>query len=192
MGFSDFLCDLIDNCFDSLEEKVDNSFNTLDKIVNPKEHKKDTITLGDFKKNHEIIVPNRDLPHIPIDKSKLGMVIDNFEDSIKLGLFRRLKSDDDMPSLGDHIFVQRSVYTHHGIYIGNGQVIHYLSDMIKVDNIDIFKDGATLCVMSTKASPTKYTSNEIVGRAYSRVGEDKYNLIFNNCEHFARWCRNND
>ena len=26
-------------------------------------------------------------------------------------------------------------------------------------------------------------------RALSRLGENKYNLIFNNCEHFAIWCK---
>lgn len=27
-----------------------------------------------------------------------------------------------------------------------------------------------------------------MNRAYSRIGEDDYNLIFNNCEGFACWC----
>lgn len=26
-------------------------------------------------------------------------------------------------------------------------------------------------------------------RALSRLGEEKYHLITNNCEHFVRWCR---
>lgn len=30
--------------------------------------------------------------------------------------------------------------------------------------------------------------SEIVERANSRVGEKGYNLLSNNCEHFARWC----
>lgn len=30
---------------------------------------------------------------------------------------------------------------------------------------------------------------ETVERAYSRLGEAKYNLISNNCEHFAMWCK---
>ena len=28
-----------------------------------------------------------------------------------------------------------------------------------------------------------------VERAESRLGEHKYNLLFNNCEHFASWCK---
>ena len=34
-----------------------------------------------------------------------------------------------------------------------------------------------------------YSPKETVERAKSRLGEDKYNLAFNNCEHFALWCK---
>jgi phage shock protein A len=29
----------------------------------------------------------------------------------------------------------------------------------------------------------------VIHRAQSRLGERKYNLLFNNCEHFATWCK---
>ena len=34
-----------------------------------------------------------------------------------------------------------------------------------------------------------YSPKETMERALSRVGEDKYNLLLNNCEHFAIWCK---
>jgi len=34
-----------------------------------------------------------------------------------------------------------------------------------------------------------YSPEETVARAKSRLGEDKYMLPFNNCEHFAIWCK---
>lgn len=34
-----------------------------------------------------------------------------------------------------------------------------------------------------------YSPEETVARAYSRLGEERYNLITNNCEHFAMWCK---
>lgn len=34
-----------------------------------------------------------------------------------------------------------------------------------------------------------YSPNETIQRAQSRLGENKYNLFFNNCEHFAIWCK---
>lgn len=41
---------------------------------------------------------------------------------------------------------------------------------------------------------TLYSPEETVERAESQLGkgeerEDKYNIIFNNCEHFALWCK---
>lgn len=35
----------------------------------------------------------------------------------------------------------------------------------------------------------KYSSEETLKRAYSRIGESKYSVILNNCEHFAMWCK---
>ncbi|MCQ2417040.1 MAG: lecithin retinol acyltransferase family protein [Oscillospiraceae bacterium] len=34
-----------------------------------------------------------------------------------------------------------------------------------------------------------YTPEETVARARSRIGETDYNLLTNNCEHFAIWCK---
>lgn len=34
-----------------------------------------------------------------------------------------------------------------------------------------------------------FSDKETVERAMSRLGEDKYNLVTNNCEHFAIWCK---
>lgn len=34
-----------------------------------------------------------------------------------------------------------------------------------------------------------YSPEETIARARSRIGEKEYNLITNNCEHFAIWCK---
>ncbi|MBZ9634683.1 lecithin retinol acyltransferase family protein [Clostridium sp. FP1] len=34
-----------------------------------------------------------------------------------------------------------------------------------------------------------YSPEETVQRAHERMGESKYNLVTNNCEHFAIWCK---
>lgn len=34
-----------------------------------------------------------------------------------------------------------------------------------------------------------YSPDETIQRARSRLGEAKYNLVTNNCEHFAIWCK---
>ncbi len=90
--------------------------------------------------------------------------------------------------LGDHIIAYRVGYSHHGIYAGDDRVVHYLNDGVTDDSLDIFKSN-----MPTRKALhpiRKYSTKETVTRAYSRLGEDKYNVVFNNCEHFANWCIN--
>jgi hypothetical protein len=36
--------------------------------------------------------------------------------------------------------------------------------------------------------PQKFDAREVVRRARSRLGEDRYRLLTNNCEHFCEWC----
>lgn len=45
-----------------------------------------------------------------------------------------------------------------------------------------------LCITNGKKYKI-YSANETIERALSRVGENKYNLLLNNCEHFAIWCK---
>lgn len=101
------------------------------------------------------------------------------------------------PNVGDHVYVLRPAdtiksptilsYTHHGIYIGEGKVIHYLASSVTYDTLDVFRAGYK--VRLKEDSIACYSAEEIVDRANSRLGENEYNLVFNNCEHFCRWCR---
>jgi len=99
---------------------------------------------------------------------------------------------------GDILFVDKGLYKHYGIYAGDGVVIHYLDKTgnfganIKVQeaSVDDFACGAEIkvCHLDEKKY-TLYSGEETLRRAYSRLGEKNYNLIFNNCEHFAVWCK---
>lgn len=95
---------------------------------------------------------------------------------------------------GDHLRIERGAYTHHGIYVGNGNVVHYSQGYDKVPEIREvkFKDFAGMSkvyIVPQEESPLRFTPQEAVKRAYSRLGERNYNLIYNNCENFVRWCR---
>ena len=99
-------------------------------------------------------------------------------------------------SIGSHIKVSRGFYTHHGIYCGDDTVIHY-SGMsnggskggITETSLEEFLGDAPSCqIVHYADSDIKYSRSEVIQRAYSRIGEDDYNLIFNNCEGFACWC----
>ena len=87
---------------------------------------------------------------------------------------------------GDHLVVGRTAYTHHGIYIGNGTVIHYSDDNgVEAISLDQFKQGKQVCVRHYDKS--NYSPTKRVKRAKSRLGENEYCLVTNNCEHLATW-----
>ncbi|PLP99476.1 lecithin retinol acyltransferase family protein [Cupriavidus pauculus] len=95
--------------------------------------------------------------------------------------------------VGSHLVSERDGYTHHGIYVGNEQVIHYggFDGGLKrrpVESISLraFAAGAGV---SIHAEPDAvYAGHAVVARARSRLGEDSYRLLTNNCEHFCAWC----
>lgn len=97
---------------------------------------------------------------------------------------------------GSHLSVSKGLYDHHGIYIGNNQVIHYFGfseafkkGAIEQTTLENFLGGSDqFTVVHYPSSTAIYTNEEIVNRAYRCLGEDNYNLLFNNCEHFACWC----
>ena len=127
------------------------------------------------------------------NKQIVGEKIENLINSpgnlLQIGKIKKGEFD-----LGEHLFVRRGIYTHHGIYIGNGYVIHYSQssgDIVEIHpvSIDEFSKGDTIFYLPRSKSPLTYTEEQAVERAWSRVGEENYNLIINNCEQFVRWCR---
>jgi hypothetical protein len=99
-------------------------------------------------------------------------------------------------ALGDQIYVYRpllnlqGVYQHHGIDCGDGTVIHYRkpSEIIERTSIDTFSWGNKI-YKRDYLDGFCFITMVVVNRAISRLGEQKYNLLFNNCEHFATWCK---
>lgn len=96
---------------------------------------------------------------------------------------------------GDQIYVLRpfvglsGIYEHHGIDCGDGTVIHFR----KLDEATIARTSIVEFAMGrqifVKDYPVCYIPDIVVTRAESRLGEQNYNLLTNNCEHFATWCK---
>jgi Lecithin retinol acyltransferase len=94
---------------------------------------------------------------------------------------------------GDHIYVHRLGYTHHGIDCGYGTVIHYTGEVgqktsaaVRHSSIREFAAGGKVHIKQYgRCHDIQYT----LVMAKSRLYENSYNLIFNNCEHFATWCK---
>ncbi|MDX9989707.1 lecithin retinol acyltransferase family protein [Thiothrix unzii] len=100
------------------------------------------------------------------------------------------------PKIGSHLVTPRKGYTHHGIYIGNGKVIHYsgLADgfeagPVEEATLEKFSNGRGFTVKEYE-SPV-FSGIAVVERARSRVGESLYSVFSNNCEHFCLWCIQN-
>ncbi|HDR7898475.1 MULTISPECIES: lecithin retinol acyltransferase family protein [Bacillus cereus group] len=82
---------------------------------------------------------------------------------------------------------------HYGIYDGDGWVYHFTGDSIgnariKFTTLKDFEKGGIAYIENVYGA--RYDVEEIIRRASSQVGSDfgGYNLLKNNCEHFAYWC----
>lgn len=126
--------------------------------------------------------------------SEPQLLIDLAEDQKEIWIRRN-------PNKGNHIKVNRGVYTHHGVYISDDEVIHFTgteddsildwskNEVIKTD-IEYFLRGGELEVKEYTDDELKdlYPVEHIVSYARACLGNREYNLIFNNCEHFANTC----
>lgn len=97
------------------------------------------------------------------------------------------------PQIGAHLETPRHTCTHHGIYVGDGKVIHYAGFSRSwragpVEEVDVieFAFGHPLRVVAQPHA--RYSAQQIVQRARSRLGEHAFHLLRNNCEHFCNWC----
>jgi Lecithin retinol acyltransferase len=95
--------------------------------------------------------------------------------------------------LGTHLTSPRRGYVHHGIYAGQGRVIHYAGfhrafrrGPVEETSLEQFSRGRA--VQATAASAAQFGGAEAVARARTRLGENRYRVWTNNCEHFVYWC----
>ena len=102
---------------------------------------------------------------------------------------------------GDRLAVERRfagstvTYTHHGIDLGDGTVVHARPDdperifdggSVARTSRGEFAAGAPIRVITDP--PPLHPPDEIAARALSLVGRDGYCPVVENCEHFATWC----
>jgi len=106
---------------------------------------------------------------------------------------RGLVTTHDLP-LGAHLVTPRFGFAHHGIYVGDNKVVHYagfsrallLRGPVEEVTLEQFADGRAVSIKNRPLP--RFAPQEIVARARSRMGEDRYRLTSNNCEHFCEWC----
>ena len=144
--------------------------------------------------------------------------MDNSEDNSKdrVGYFSHAIDRSNLKR-GDHIYVYNSwlMYSHHGIYIGNDRVIHFSGGeqskisaaMVQECSLDEFLNGNQLRLVAygvgflspmMKKSGTCHTKKSRSVKEVLETAENflknpqdwgSYNVLTNNCEHFAYNCK---
>lgn len=107
---------------------------------------------------------------------------------------------DKAPEFGDIVRIKVKFYYHYGIFIDEGDIIQFglpdnegtHPDEISVISTDIstFSMGGFIeCGLPDREEKKRRHSPEkTVELATSRLGERGYNILNNNCEHFANEC----
>jgi HRAS-like suppressor 3 len=126
----------------------------------------------------------------PFDQDLLG---DNFAFWCMTGQYLPIDSN----IYGQHLRVQRDLgYYHHGIGIDNQLVVHYgdpsggtskSNAMVHATTFQEFSQGRYVEIVNyndNNRQPLIVARN----RAIATIGQNGYDLISNNCEHFATWC----
>ena len=99
---------------------------------------------------------------------------------------------------GKHLIIKKVAgsYTHHGIGLGNGRVIHYsgLSNNLKnigeVEEVSLEDFSLNKEIIVKEHNNRMFDLEEAVIRARLRLGENQYHVLHNNCEHLVEWCIN--
>lgn len=106
------------------------------------------------------------------------------------------------PKAGDMIRVELGTIYHFGIYVSDDEVIQFglapsrrltLRDSeveVLSSDIDAFLAGGFLevCEFDRKERKKHRSPKEVVSYARSKLGTKGYNILYNNCEHFANEC----
>ena len=100
---------------------------------------------------------------------------------------------DATPPVAAHLVTSRIGYTHHGIHVGDGKVVHYpglfrgwRAGPVEEVSLAEFARGRPVRVRPHVSA--RFGREDVVARARSRLGEDCYRILSNNCEHFCEWC----
>jgi hypothetical protein len=106
-------------------------------------------------------------------------------------------NENQLPWLGDHLWIHKKGYTHHALYIGeddqgepivahySGWVEGFRSGPLELEHLDVFSQGKTIYIR--KYSTRMHSRETSVARVLDRLGENKYNVHSNNCEHLCHW-----
>jgi hypothetical protein len=105
----------------------------------------------------------------------------------------KLLVEGEEPPRGAHLVTPRVGFEHHGIYVGDGKVVHYGTlarglSRRPVEEVSLAHFAHGHRIWRRWSDCLSFDHEEVIRRARSRLGEDHYRLFTNNCEHFCEWC----
>jgi hypothetical protein len=105
----------------------------------------------------------------------------------------RALAPGETPRRGAHLVTPWLGFAHHGLYIGEGKVVHYgalLYDIVRkpVEAVTLEQFAGGRPIFIVEHGEACLDTEEVIRRALSRLGEKRYRLFTNNCEHFVEWC----
>jgi cell wall-associated NlpC family hydrolase len=105
----------------------------------------------------------------------------------------KLLVSGEEPQPGSHLISPRRGFVHHGIYVGDGNVVHYAGLARghfrgRIEEVSLAQFAYGRSVWTRSSDLPAFAPQEVIQRARSRVGENRYRILRNNCEHFCEWC----
>lgn len=111
-----------------------------------------------------------------------------------------MKWEPVAPKKGDIIRVKHRFYYHYGVYIDDSNIVQFglaedavnKAEDVRVLSSDVshFCNGTDVecAVLSPMEKAKRRSPEETCAYAVSHIGDRDYNIIHNNCEHFAYQC----
>ncbi|XP_071137456.1 uncharacterized protein [Mytilus edulis] len=111
--------------------------------------------------------------------------------------YRRLKKGDHLAVRGDHAGIQ---YYHHGIFLGSKKGVADFGGADKenavLSFVDLmqFNNRGNRTIVRINYPPGKCLEDDVVVANAIKLVDNPgswgpFNLLLNNCEHFATWCK---
>ena len=104
--------------------------------------------------------------------------------------------------VGDLVEFDKIVYEHWAVYVGGNKIVHYKKVGKEVEivceDIDTYLSGCFVLRAGKKKmgfinrivqESAHFSGQQVARRALGKVGMKGYDLLFTNCEHFAKWCK---
>jgi hypothetical protein len=106
------------------------------------------------------------------------------------------------PKYGCMIRIKINSIYHYGIYVSHNEIIQFgFAPMINsifresdikvcTSDIDTFSQGKPIevAIFTKEEEKKNRTPDKVIEYARSKIGMDGYNILHNNCEHFAYEC----